>query len=384
MKFALLLIVVVLLLPLVAADLDVSLVKVEPSVVTPGSLFSVTFEARNSGTSDARNVQFELLSSAGLEVEGDEEVDFSTIKAGEKITLSWLIEVRESASPGFKSLELKVDDGDEQSVFVPVQVRSLEATLTVDAFSTKPSRVAPGEEITLIVDFRNNARFSLKNVKATLDLTTTPFSPVNGINENVIDGLDAGERVQTHFELIAGPESEAGTYKIPLSLRYFDEFGVQYNQSSLLSITIGSVPALVISQEDSSLVIGQRGETSIKFVNNGLTKVKLLTVTVALHNAQLLSSNSMYLGDIDADDFQTIDLVLLPQKAPVSAELQFTFKDANNNDFNEKITLPLTVYTPAQAEELGIIERSNAMVYVLIVGLLAVLYIGYKIFRRRH
>jgi hypothetical protein len=268
-------------------------------------------------------------------------------------------------------------------MFVPVQVKSLESTLVVEGFSTSPARVAPGERVNLRLDFRNHARFSLKNIKATLDLLATPFSPITGTNEQVIAELDAGERAQASFELIAGPDSEAGTYKIPLTLRYVDEFGIQYNQSSLLSVTIGSTPTLLVSQDESTLIVGRKGDTSITFVNNGLSKVKLLTVTVSVDGAQLLSSNSVYLGDIDVDDFQTIALELVPRTASVNATLQFSFRDANNNSFDETIKLPLTVYTLEAAERIGIVEKSNALFYVAVVIGVLIVYGIYRIVRRR-
>lgn len=381
MKSIILLLLGIIIVPVVAADnVDVSLVKIEPSIVTPGSLFIVTFEARNIQSTDARNVRFELLSSSSLEVEGDEEIEIATIKAGEKTTLSWLVKVRDGASPGFKSMELETD---AQSIFVPVQVKSLESTLVVEGFSAIPTQVAPGDQLNLRLDFRNHARFSLKNIKATLDLLTTPFSPINGINEQVIAELDAGERASVSFQLIASPDSEAGTHKIPLALRYVDEFGIQYNQSSLLSATIGSMPTLVVSQDESTLIVGQKGETTIKFVNNGLSKVKLLTVTVTIDGGQLLSSNSVYLGDIDVDDFQTIELELVPRTTSVAALLQFSFRDANNNRFDESIRLPLTVYTAEEAQKIGIIEQSNVLLYGMVALSLIAVYIAYRLFRRR-
>ena len=385
MKRIILLIFLVLLTTIVSAgNVDVKLLSIEPSVVTPGSLFSITFEARNTKTSSIDDVKFELIASAGLEVDSDSDIDFNKINAGEKITLSWLVKVNRFASAGFKKLELEVDeDGDTQSLFFPVQVKSLEPTLTINNVLTNPLQVAPGNNIVVSVDLKNQASFLLRNVKIKLDLTNTPFSPINGINEKTINELNAGEGANVYFELSAGPEAESGTYKVPINLEYFDEFGTKYNSQNLISLKIGSIPKLIISQDKSSLIINKKGEISINFVNNGLTKIKLLTVNIDVDNAQLISPDSVYLGDLDVDDFQTIDLELFPVSTNVITTLSFSFKDANNNNFQEKYSLPIKVYTEQEALTLGLTKKSNFLFYLIIIVFIIVVYIIYKIFRRK-
>ena len=151
----------------------------------------------------------------------------------------------------------------------------------------------------------------------------------------------------------------------------------------MISLKIGSIPKLIISQDKSSLIINKKGEISINFVNNGLTKIKLLTVNIDVDNAQLISPDSVYLGDLDVDDFQTIDLELFPVSTNVITTLSFSFKDANNNNFQEKYSLPIKVYTEQEALTLGLTKKSNFLFYLIIIVFIIVVYIIYKIFRRK-
>mgnify|MGYP001619930326 CR=1 FL=1 len=61
------------------------------------------------------------------------------------------------------------------------------------------------------------------------------------------------------FQLTATPESEAGIYKIPLHMKYFDEFGIPYENQNVIAVKIGSVPHIEISQDNSLLLLNQKG-----------------------------------------------------------------------------------------------------------------------------
>ncbi len=367
-----------------ASDLSVRLISIDPPEVTPGNLFSITFEATNIGNNIVRDTDFRLSLPESFNLEGSSKINFDEISPKEKVTLSWLIKADKLASSGFEKIELEVENSKNQfSVFYPVKINTLEPTLIIDNFFTKPEQVAPGSEVLLNIRLSNVASFELKNIEVSLDLSKTPFSPIKGVDKETVNQLIRNSIVTKQINLIVDSNAEAGVYKIPLKLNYFDEFGTKYSKDAVISIKIGSTPRIEISQESSKLIIGEKSEATIKLVNNGLTKIKLLTINLEAINTELISSNNIYLGDLDVDDFQTIDVELFSQNNGASLTLKLNFKDANNNDFSETVNIPLKVYSREEAKKIGIIQESNSFIYMLILVVALLAYFVYRKIKRK-
>ena len=385
MKKLLLLSLLLFLIPFAeAGDISVRLISIDPSPVTPGNFFSITFEATNTRNDSINDIAFELNVPPDFDIETDERIEFNELGPDEEVTLSWLVKADNSVKAGFEKIELTIEENNEESsLFFPVQIQSLEPTLLITKVSTDPLQVAPGQNLFLTIELENQASFSLKNINIKLDLSTTPFAPVQGSDEQSIEQLNSRSRQLKTFQIIATPESQAGIYKIPINLVYYDEFGIRYTNENLLSIKVGSEPQLTINQESSSLILNQKGEASIKFVNNGLTKIKLLTITLEPINAQLLSPETIYIGDLESDDFQTIDITLYPESTDSLMIIHLNYRDANNENFQETIRIPLKVYTQEEAKSIGLIKNNTAIFYFIGAILLTLLYIFFRKRRKK-
>src|SRR3989344_3640768 len=385
MKKLLLLSFLLFLIPFAeAGDISVRLISIDPSPVTPGNFFSITFEATNTRNDSINDIAFELNVPPDFDIETDERIEFNELGPDEEVTLSWLVKADNSVKAGFEKIELTIEENNEESsLFFPVQIQSLEPTLLITKVSTDPLQVAPGQNLFLTIELENQASFSLKNINIKLDLSTTPFAPVQGSDEQSIEQLNSRSRQLKTFQIIATPESQAGIYKIPINLVYYDEFGIRYTNENLLSIKVGSEPQLTINQESSSLILNQKGEASIKFVNNGLTKIKLLTITLEPINAQLLSPETIYIGDLESDDFQTIDITLYPESTDSLMIIHLNYRDANNENFQETIRIPLKVYTQEEAKSIGLIKNNTPIFYFIGSIFLIILYIFFRKRRKK-
>lgn len=385
MNKTILLLMFLVFVPFVSAgDLNVKLLSVDPQEVTSGNLFSVSFEAVNTGSNAVRDPVFRLVLPSSFSFESKSKIDFDEVGSKERVILSWLLRVNKFANPGLEKLELEVEEGNDKfSLFFPVKVNTLEPTLVIDGFFTTPDEVAPGSQLALSLRLDNVASFDLRNIDVSIDLSKVPFSPIKGVDKDNFNQLSRNSRVTKQINLIVDPEAQAGIYKIPLKVSYLDEFGAKYFKESLISIKIGSVPKIEISQESSKLVVGQKSEATIKLVNNGLTKIKLLTINLEAVNAELVSSASVYLGDLDVDDFQTFDVELFTGSQGPVLVLKLDFKDANNKDFSETVNVPLKIYSRDDAKRLGIVQESNAFIYVIIIIVVLIIYFVYRKLKRK-
>jgi hypothetical protein len=251
---------------------------------------------------------------------------------------------------------------------------------------TMPEQITPGGTASIKIELDNKASFNIKNLKVKIDLSSKdlPFAPSQSVTEQIIGELIGNSRTTLIFKVVSIPEAKPDIYKVPLMLEYYDEFGEKYSTSTLLSLIVGSSPKLEVSTEKQLLIEGQKAQISINVVNSGLSPVKFLTILFkGSADLNLLSSSSSYIGDLDSDDFQTVDVELFTSRnGQVILPLTINFMDANNKQYSQELFLPLQSYTEEEAQALGLVKQSNTSTIFIVVFIFVLLIILYKIIKK--
>ena len=165
-------------------------------------------------------------------------------------------------------------------------------------------------------------------------------------------------------------------YKVPISLQYLDELGKGYSKNATMGLTIGAVPDLSITLDDSEIFeSGKAGEIIIKVVNKGVTDIKFMNLRLEeSDDYRILSTDEVYLGNIDSDDFETAEYNLFIEKSrgkQVNLPLILEYKDANNNEYIDRIQLKLDLYSASEAKKFGL-TTSNGFVGIFIIIIIVV------------
>jgi len=147
---------------------------------------------------------------------------------------------------------------------------------------------------------------------------------------------------------------------------------------------VKSPPKLFANVDSSELYIGNGiGKVSIEFVNNGLSDIKFLTVELGDSvDYDIVESNKKYIGDLDSDDFESIDyrLKLTSEKREILLPLHITYKDSLNNDYSETLELELKIRT---AEELGRESSNTLTIVVVLIVIIIIVYIIYRKYKKK-
>ena len=86
----------------------------------------------------------------------------------------------------------------------------------------------------------------MRSVEISLDLSTLPFAPFESSNEQNIDKIDEDETELFSFQIMALTQAEAGVYKIPVKINYYDENSIkQPEKTSIISIKVTAKPIIV-------------------------------------------------------------------------------------------------------------------------------------------
>lgn len=261
----------------------------------------------------------------------------------------------------------------------------LASALTITNVKSNPEFVKPGDKIILDLQIKNNLENDVTDVTISLDLSKVPFAPYQDSSERNINEIAEDKEKYLSFDLIADSNAESGTYKIPVQISYTIN-DIEKTGSGLVSLLIDAEPKLEINLENNVLLKGKNNQLNIKIINSGLGNAKFLNIKINdVSGLKVLTSNSVYLGNLDSDDFDTADFtIFISENAGlINLPVTLTYTDARNNQVTEDLSLLLKTYTLKEAKELGLIKTSNTGTMIFGIIILIVLFLVYRWIRKK-
>ncbi len=260
--------------------------------------------------------------------------------------------------------------------------------IRVEDITSIPENLAPGENGILTVNIKNWAELDIKDIRIKLNLPPE-IKIYKDVDIRKISELGAGQSKEVSFQIIASPSAKEGIYECFLIINYINFFGANFvnigeekQDNYTLSMIIKSIPKLFVIIENSQIYKGNDiGDVSIKFVNNGLSDIKFMTVELEETNDyDIISSHKKYIGDIDSNDFDSIDfrLKMKRKKDSVTLPLKIEYKDSLNNNYEEKSELILEI---RPAKEIG--KGNENTIFYVITAIILIIIIGYYLYRNK-
>lgn len=272
------------------------------------------------------------------------------------------------------------------ALLIVVQIISIASALTITSVSSYPNEIAPGESVSLSLTVENNLDDDIEDVVVSLDLTNVPFAPYQSSNQVTFSKIKEDSEKEISLDLISFANAESGTYKIPVEMSY------KYNNtirtdSGVISLIVNAKPIIDVSVENSVLIKGKSDKLNIKIVNSGLGGLKFLTIKVgSASGLKMVGSDSVYIGNIDSDDFDTAEFdIFVNENAPssINLPLEISYRDSRNNEIKENKNLILRSYTNEEAIQLGLTTKNNTLTYIGIAVGLVVIYLIYRGIKKR-
>src|SRR3989344_2348027 len=253
------------------------------------------------------------------------------------------------------------------------------STLTIESVSKAPEQISPGDIITLGIVLENDGSQDIEDIRVSLDLTNLPIAPIES-SEAFIEEIDNDEKGLATFNLQALPDALPGVYKIPVKITS-DNQDIQ----TFTSITIDSTPKLDVGVEESTIVTPNvKGKIVIRFVNTGDGEVKFLSAKIPrLSSYEVLTQNTFYIGNIQPDDFETIEAEILVKESTQAIPLEVSYKDDFNREFKRVYALEVKTYSQEEAKQLGLVQGSNTPIIITVIVIALILYFVYRRFKKK-
>ncbi|MBW2981478.1 COG1361 S-layer family protein [Candidatus Woesearchaeota archaeon] len=379
------------------SKIEVGLISQEPDPVNPGEVVDLRFKIENLGATPTGDLIFEILPQYPFSIyRGSAIQKVSSLQGlqrnGEGAILFYKIKIDEKAVEGEEMIDVRYREdkiGAPWKIIedFPVRVRTRDIVVSVESIISNPDPISPGKEASITLRIKNNADSLVRDLKIKLDTNAVdvPFAPMQSTTEKSLYQLDAGEITTVSFNLIAEPDADGDIYKIPLTISYSDEIGTSYTKEDVISLKVASNPNLLATIDSTDIYSKKKsGNVVVKIVNRGLTNIKLLTAKLESNdNFEVLSQEEVYIGNIDSDDYETVDFTLdiKSKEEIVILPLELTYMDATNKDFKQTKEVELRMFSESDAEKIGMVEKKS--IGFTIVFLIVAIGLGIYFWRRR-
>lgn len=256
----------------------------------------------------------------------------------------------------------------------------------------KYSPLSPGENGFLNITLKNNGKSEVSDIEIELALPNE-FQFYKDSSKIKMSQMMSGQEKEISYNIIPTPSSKEGIYKANMTIDYISHFGandinVGQNQQDKFSLglIIQSYPSLFAILESSEIYNGNgAGSVSIKFVNNGTSDIKFLTVNLKESlDYEIMAEPIYYVGDLDSDDFQTVsyNIKLNGEKSELILPVSVNYKDSLNQDYSNEFYIKLKIRS---ASDSG--KTNNNYFYYIIAGIvvliIVVIYFYVKSTRRK-
>ena len=255
--------------------------------------------------------------------------------------------------------------------------------MVIRNISTSPEALIPGEGSILKMVIENTAAGFVNDIVITFN-STDEVVLINDFSRRKISRLESGESEEITFDIIVLPNVGEGVYTPGIIIEYVNRVGEERTDMGEIGLAVKGEPK-IFAKIDSTEIHSKNkiGEVSITFVNDDIADLKFLTVELLeSEDYKIINSNKEYVGDLDSDDFESVDfrLSIKSRKDKITLPLKLTYTDALNNKQIENIETTLTIFS---AKELGMDSSSKSGIFIFVIILGAVGYWYYKKRKKR-
>jgi uncharacterized repeat protein (TIGR01451 family) len=350
-KIIILLTAVLLVATVAEAALSLSVGWVmSTETLRPDSQAVLTLTFTNAGLTEITNVFVEHTAGAGLKIISDPTLEVGALASGASQQTSTIIKANSDAqtSNTYVLLDITYYSGTTEytkSITVPVQIRRY-PILQIENVDYG-GIVEPGKSVNLSFDIVNVGEGSAKYLKISLGQSDV-FSTQDSGGEMVIQSLDPYASQNIKFPIIIDPDASVGINSIPVVLAYQDEARINnYTQNISIGLTVTGEADFVASVDSgTNYYYGVVGLAEITISNKGSGPAEFVTVKASSDHG----SKEFYIGSLDVDDSETIDLLQdlrgVSGKYPITLEISYRDKFQNSYSVTKVVdAMPTTAPT---------------------------------------
>ena len=361
-------------------NMDATFLSQDPDPVEPGEYVDLRWRIENTGSEDLVNayVRVDLPYPFSIDDPKESQKNIGTLSAiqeGEKSSIvKFRVRVDENAVEGTEEIKFYYSSRDLAGEIldeVDINIQSRQVVFGIKSIQITPENPAPGETAQVNITLQNLNDPTLQNIRVKLDLKDTEVATLGSIDEKIIKRLAGNTDLTVPFTLFIGAEAASKVHQIPLKLSYSDKFGRQAGIDTYFGLKVEAPPEYLVNLEESNIYIaGKPGSVTLSISNIGAGNLNYVAMEILpSEDYELLSSNMIYLGNLESDDFETGEFeIFIPNyKSSIPLQTKISFKDSFNQPMEEVVEIPIRIYTKSQAISLGLEKGRNPWVIIILL-----------------
>lgn len=370
-----------------STNINISVIETEPVPLQTSEYADIWFSVENTGSTTAEGVEVSFLDTFPFETDPDERTSWTigTLPEGQERQYHLQVRVDPNAVHGENDLRFQysTDSGVSLTRDVPIQVQTDDAPLVIDDL-TVPETVAPGEDAEMEMSLANLANVRLKNIDVSLDLSDTPLATRDTTRKRIPE-LNADGTATASFTLSSDSSTSTGLYTVPITIEYENEAGTTFSVTQETGIRIGGEPRLEVGINENEIQqAGQTGSITLRIVNRGDGNADYVNMEIPEGEGyEILSQSSVYLGNMDPDDYQTAEFEIHAGQDLDTLELpvELSYRAVGSDMTTEEQTVSSKLYSSSELQRYQPSGSGNTA----LIGLVLLIVIGAGIiyWRRR-
>lgn len=369
-----------------SVQMQINKTNMEPAPLQTSEYGDVWLEVTNDGDTEADNVEVTFNENYPFSVDPGDKTswDVGNLIPGETYQIHLELKVDENAVQGANQLKFTTSASPDIQIEqkVPVEVRSDNNILAVQDVNLS-EKVAPGSSERMELTLQNMADSYLKNVEVKLDLSDSiPLATQDSAVKN-LEKISPGNRSKVAFNLQVDESAENGVIRLPIQITYENEAGTEFTQDTSTAVVVGGKPQLEVGiNSEGQLAPGSTHKVTLRVVNRGYGSAEFTELRLeGGQNYEVVSSNSVYLGEMDADDYQTAEFDLYIEKGAESLSIPVELDYRSERSQKQTETLEPRLYTQSELKKYGLAGGGSPVV----IGAVLVLILagGIYYWRRR-
>jgi hypothetical protein len=375
--------------------LSVSMLRYDPLPAEPGDVLDVYFVVANEGGSSGNNVKLEFIDNYPFSADNKEDAVkiLPSLPGQENWVGRFKVRISQDATEGTSYVKVRLsiqDSNAEKDALFPIVIKTNDPVVAIKSIDVVPKNINPGTLATITISLENLADSRMKDISVKLStqktlgttITTLPIAPLGDSLEKRVVSLGPGQEAQVSYTVIVEPGAASDVYRIPVTIDYSDESGNDYERSDEIGIMINAQPDLQVYLETLDIFTDKKqGDVTIKFVNRGLSKLKLVTAKLdeSADFDVITQSRETYIGNIDSDDYETATFTLRVKTDAIKIPVTITYMDAFNNAHEKNVVLTANLISEKQNG-----QSSTAGIIIVVVIVLIIAFIIYRVVRKRN
>lgn len=380
------------------SGLNAVLSSQNPDPVSPGNFVYLNVKISNIGEDNIQDVKISFVENNlfKLAAGSDLEKDLGVIPAysgatgaGNFVVAKFKVKVDEKAPLGLNTAKFLVEGSGLTSEYeFDVLVQDKNPRIQINDFNV--GTIQAGRDGILEMEIENVNTITLKDITISLGLDEVEGKVINlkdGSNKLVIPALSAGEKKKISFGLTVSPDAESKPYLLPVSISYEDSLDNEYSSDILGTVRVYSEPILSLNLDTQEFFeTNIKSKITLAIANPSVSTIKGTQIEIVpTSDYGVVEGGFNYVGDLNPDDFQTVQSQILPKATDdFNIVIRAKYLDSYNREVEKTFSVPYTIYTSDEMKDLGIASvatgGSNVIIYIVsLVLIVFAFFIGKKV-----